>query len=100
MLSFVIIAIGSDIAAIISAVCSASSNSSAAGTTRDAKPMLMRPPSSAFIAIWKPSPSFPTRLAAGTRQFENHRRGRLAVPAEFLLLLPEEQSRLALFDDD
>jgi hypothetical protein len=24
----------------------------------------------------------------------------LAVPAEFLLLLPEEQSRLALFDDD
>ena len=29
--------------------------------------MLMRPPSSPFIAILKPSPSWPSRLAAGTR---------------------------------
>ena len=30
--------------------------------------MLSRPPSSPFMAIRKPSPSLPMRLAAGTRQ--------------------------------
>ena len=33
--------------------------------------MLMRPPSSPIIAILKPSPSAPSRLATGTRQFSN-----------------------------
>ena len=31
--------------------------------------MLRRPPSSPIIAILKPSPSAPSRLATGTRQF-------------------------------
>ena len=63
--------------------------------------MLSRPPSSPAIAILNPSPSRPTRLATGTRQFSN---STMAVgcdlPAELLFVGAEAQAGRALLDHE
>ena len=63
--------------------------------------MLRRPPSSPIIAIAKPSPSAPRRLATGTRQSSKIT---IAVgwvfQPSFFSCLPKDEARRALLDDE
>ena len=64
-------------------------------------PMLSRPPSSPAIAILKPPPSTPTRLAAGNAHaLQDHLAGRLRAPSHLFLFRPEGEAGRVFLDHE